>query len=41
VHDLAGCGRVLDAGELHPLHVSDDCELHVSHLEPRLRFIRR
>src|SRR5437762_13168767 len=28
VHDLAWPRRVLDAGELHPLHVSDDREVH-------------
>src|SRR5262249_20719475 len=38
VHDLAGRRRVVDARELDPFDVSDDCELHVSHLERRLRF---
>src|SRR4029077_621223 len=41
VHDLPRCGHVIDPRELHPLDVSDYCDLHVSHLEPRLRFIRR
>jgi hypothetical protein len=38
--DLARRGHVFDAGELDPLDVTDDCDLHISHLEPRLRFIR-
>jgi hypothetical protein len=41
VHDLSRRGRMLDARELHPLDVSDDRNLHISHLEPRVRFIRR
>ena len=41
MHDLARRGHVLDPGELDPLDVTDDRDLHVSHLEPRLRFIRR
>jgi hypothetical protein len=29
---------VLDPGELHPLDVADDRELHISHLCARVRF---
>jgi len=32
VHDVARLGHVLDADELDPLHVTDDCEVHTSHL---------
>ena len=41
MHDLPRPGHMLDPGELHPLDVTDDRDLHVSHLEPRLRFNRR
>jgi hypothetical protein len=38
VHDLAGRGRMVDARELDPFDMPDNGELHVSHLEPGLRF---
>ena len=40
VDNLARRRRMFDARELHPLDVTDDRDLHASHLEPRLRFTR-
>ena len=39
--DLPGLGHMVDERELDPLDMSYDSELHISHLEPRLRFIGR
>ena len=41
MHDLPRRRDMVDARELDPLDVSDDRNLHVSHLEPRVRFIGR
>jgi hypothetical protein len=38
--DLSRLGRMVDSRELDPLDVTDDRDLHISHLEPRLRFTR-
>ena len=38
VHDLPRLGRLVDSRELDPLDVTDDGDLHISHLERRLGF---
>ena len=38
VDDVARLGYVLDPDELDPLDVTDDGELHISHLGVEVRF---